>query len=113
MLVDESVEHRSPRGRVKQLDVFRYWNELWERGHEVMKTVTRGHTFTHLTGAHLKKTAGPTLRQPALADGLNQAVKKELAAAGIRLRFGQGRRGHDGRRPPHNAHLVRGTCSTW
>jgi hypothetical protein len=39
-------------------------NELWERGHEVMKTVTRGHTFTNLTGAHLKRTAGLTLRQP-------------------------------------------------
>ena len=117
LLVDESVEHRSTRGRAKQLDVFRYWNELWERGHEVMKTVTRGHTFTNLTGAHLEKTAGLALRQPTLAAGLNQAVKKKLAIAGIHCALDKGDEGatddvHLTTHTLYAGHAVRGNCGS-
>ena len=54
----ESITHRSTMSRVKRLDLFRYWQQLWLRGMTEMRKVPRevgprGHTFTQLTKKHL------------------------------------------------------------
>ena len=40
LLLDGDVEHLSTRGRVKRLNVFRYWSELWTRGRDVIRKAT-------------------------------------------------------------------------
>ena len=117
LLVDDNTEHLSTRSRVKQLDLFRYWKELWERGFEVMKHVTKGHTFTNLTKRHLENTASATQRLPTLSSGLNEAVKKKLKIAGIHCSIdgGDAVGTQDVQLTTHTlyaGHAVRGNCGS-
>jgi hypothetical protein len=97
LLLDDDVDHLSTRGRVKRLDVFRYWSELWTRGREVMRQVTRGHTFTNLTAKHVEKNKHLEELKPTLSQGLNDAVKRKLQLAGIHIsmKAGDGAGGSD------------------
>ena len=115
MLVCDDYLHRASRQRIYKLDLFRYWHQLWIRAGEIMRQVPRGHTFTPLHEAHMRKTAKDTSRAATLPGGMNTMIKKKLDKAGIYVTNDDGvgeQDLHQVRRHVYAGHALRGNAES-
>ena len=80
-----------------------------------MRQVPRGHTFTPLHEAHMRKTAKDTSRAATLPGGMNTMIKKKLAKAGICVTDDDGvgeQDLHQVRRHVYAGHALRGNAES-